>query len=135
MGRLIGPIDGIGWNRLGRLFRPWGRLTHWPARVKMKKYTQTMKTSVLLLLTALCAPAAPADLDALIAAARSAPGEFSADALIRLASVDKLEKARRMELLDQAFQKAPSAQFPYKRHAAPMRQDGSVGYWNRVYSQ
>ena len=79
--------------------------------------------------------AAPGDFDALINAARSAPAEFSADALIRLAALDQIGKERRIELLEQAFQKASGAQQPFKRHAVPMRTDGSAGYWNRVYSQ
>ncbi|HEV3199993.1 MAG TPA: hypothetical protein VGZ73_18945 [Bryobacteraceae bacterium] len=90
----------------------------------------------LLLLLAMSAPAAaPGDLDALIAAARSAPAEFSSDALIRIAALDQIERDRRIELLEQAFQHASGAQQPYKRHATPLRTDGSVGYWNRVYSQ
>ena len=89
-----------------------------------------------LFLFTLSAPrAAPGDLDALIRAARSAPAEFSSDALIRIAALDQIEKNRRIELLEQAFQQASGAQQPYKRHATPLRTDGSVGYWNRVYSQ
>jgi hypothetical protein len=89
-----------------------------------------------LFLFALPAPAAgPGDLDVLVAAARSAPAEFSSDALIRIAALDQIEKDRRIELLEQAFQHAAGAQQPYKRHATPLRTDGSVGYWNRVYSQ
>jgi hypothetical protein len=92
--------------------------------------------SALLSLLTLPAPAAaPADLDALIAAARSAPAEFSSDALIRIAALDQIEKDRRIELLVQAFQRASGAQQPYKRHATPLGTDGSVGYWNRVFSQ
>ena len=84
----------------------------------------------------LCAAAAPpVDIDQLITAALSAPAEFSADALIRIAALDKIEKNRRIELLAQAFERASGAQQAYKRHAVPMRLDGSVGYWNRVYSQ
>jgi hypothetical protein len=78
--------------------------------------------------------AAAPDLDALINAARSAPPEFSADAMIRLAALDQIEKARRIDLLEQAFQRASAAQQPFRRRAAPLRTDGSVGYWNRVYS-
>jgi hypothetical protein len=79
--------------------------------------------------------AATGDLDALISAANAAPAEFSADALIRLAALDQIGKDRRIELLEQAFQKASGAQQPFKRHAVTMRTDGSAGYWNRVYSQ
>ncbi|HTS25292.1 MAG TPA: hypothetical protein VMH81_05425 [Bryobacteraceae bacterium] len=89
----------------------------------------------LILCTATAFAATAADLDALIAAARSVPAEFSADALIRIAALGQLDKDRRIELLEQAFQKASGAQQPFKRHAAPLRTDGSAGYWNRVYSQ
>ena len=90
---------------------------------------------LLVLLSFPVLAASPADVDALIGAARSAPPEFSADALIRIAGVEQLDKNRRIELLAQAFERASSAQQPFKRHAAPLRSDGSPGYWNRVYSQ
>jgi hypothetical protein len=89
----------------------------------------------VILFTLSASGAASGDLDALIAAARSAPAEFSADALIRIAALDQVEKSRKIELLDQAFERAAGAQQSYKRHAAPLRNDGSAGYWNRVYSQ
>jgi hypothetical protein len=38
-------------------------------------------------------------------------------------------------LLEQAFQRASEAQQPYPRHAAPLKLDGSSGYWNRLYKQ
>jgi hypothetical protein len=79
--------------------------------------------------------ATPVDMDGLIAAARSAPAEFSADALLRIADLEQLTKERRIELLKQAFERASGAQQPYKRHAVSMRTDGSASYWNRVYSQ
>ena len=101
-----------------------------------------MKVSSFLLLSSLiwmspagASAATPAELDGLIAAAKSAPAEFSADALIRLADVEQLAKDRRIDLLAQAFERASGAQEPYKRHAASMRTDGSAGYWNRVYGQ
>jgi len=95
-----------------------------------------MKTVALLFLPLLrAAVAAPADLDALIDSARAAPGEFAADAMIRIAGTDKIEKPRKIELLEQAFQRASGAQQPYPRHAAPLRLDGSSSYWNRVYKQ
>jgi hypothetical protein len=104
-----------------------------------------MKVPGYLFLSARCATfflftlsasfAAPGDLDDLIGAARSAPAEFSADALIRIAALETVEKDRRIELLELAFERTSGAQHAYKRHAAPLRNDGSVGYWNRVYSQ
>ncbi|SPE37543.1 conserved exported hypothetical protein [Candidatus Sulfopaludibacter sp. SbA6] len=95
-----------------------------------------MKTLALILLPFLrAAAAAPADIDALIDSARAAPDEFAADAIIRIAGTDKIEKARKIELLEQAFQRAAGAPEPYQRHALPLRLDGSSSYWNRVYKQ
>jgi hypothetical protein len=100
-----------------------------------------MKTSALLLAPFLCAAAAfPAEIDrpdanALIVAAREVPAEFAADAMIRIAATDKLEKPRRIELLEEAFKRAAGAGQPYQRHAVALRLDGSAAYWNRVYKQ
>jgi hypothetical protein len=100
-----------------------------------------MKTLAWILLPlALCAPG-PAleidgpEIDGLIDSARSAPAEFASDALIRIAALDKLEKPRRIELLEQAFQRASGAQQPYKRRAAITRFGGPAGFLNRVNSQ
>src|ERR1039457_2406166 len=95
-----------------------------------------MKTLVVILMPMLCAAAdAPPAIDALLEAARAAPAEFSADAMIRIAALDKLEKTRRIELLEQAFRKASGAQQPYKRHATFVRQGNPSGFLNRVYGQ
>lgn len=93
-----------------------------------------MKTLALILLPIFCAGAAD-DVGALIDAARAAPGEFAADAMIRIAGTDKVEKARKIELLEQAFQRASGAQEAYQRHALPVRLDGSSAYWNRAFKQ
>ncbi len=95
-----------------------------------------MKTLAVILLPMLCAAAdAPAGIDALLDAARAAPAEFAADAMIRIAALDQLEKARRIELLEQAFQRASGAQQPYKRHATFVRPDSPSGFLNRAYGQ
>ena len=95
-----------------------------------------MKTaSVILVLSLRAACAAGSDIDALIESARGAPPEFAADAMIRIAGTDKIEKNRRIELLEQAFERAAGAQEAYPRHALPLRLDGSSTYWNRVYKQ
>lgn len=75
------------------------------------------------------------DINGLIDAARTAPGEFAADALIRIAGTDPVDKSRKIELLESAFAKASEAQLRYPRHAAPLKLDGSSGYWNRLYKQ
>jgi hypothetical protein len=95
-----------------------------------------MKTLAAILLPMLCAAAgAPAGIDALLDAARAAPAEFAADAMIRIAALDQLEKAHRVELLEQAFQKASGAQQPYKRRAAFLRLGSTSGFLNQAYAQ
>jgi len=95
-----------------------------------------MKTLALILLPLVCAAAdAPAGIDALLDAARAAPAEFAADATIRIAALDQLDKARRVELLQQAFRSAAGAQQPYKRHATFMQAGGPSGFLNRAYGQ
>ena len=81
------------------------------------------------------AAAAGPDLDALISSAMTAPGEFGADALLRLASLETLPNARRVELLEQAFERAAAAQQPYKRLGALVRNEGSVQLLNKVHGQ
>jgi hypothetical protein len=92
-----------------------------------------MKTPFLVFLPLFCAGAW--DLDALIEAARSAPAEFSSDALIRIAATDQIPRSRKIELLEQAFQRAAGAQHALKRVSGLLRPDGQAGYWNRVSSQ
>jgi len=79
--------------------------------------------------------ASPSEIETLIESAGSLPAEFAADALIRLASVEQLAQSRRVELLQQAFERAAAAQEPYKRRAAIIRFGGPAGFLNRVYSQ
>jgi hypothetical protein len=74
-------------------------------------------------------------MDALLDAARAAPAEFAADAMIRIAALDQLEKTRRVDLLEQAFRKASGAQQPYKRHATFLRPGSPSGFFNRAYGQ
>lgn len=91
-----------------------------------------LKIILVLLLPAF---AAGADLNPLIDAARTQPPEFAADALIRIAGVESLPPARRVELLGEAFEAARHAQLPLKRHAALARQDGPIRFLNRAYDQ
>src|SRR5215475_13862166 len=88
------------------------------------------------LLPALCFAAAPAsEIESVIDLARSATPEIAADALIRIAALDKLEKKRRIELLDQAFALAAGSPQPYKRRSGLDRNEGPSGYFTRVYGQ
>lgn len=94
-----------------------------------------MKTLAAILVPLVCAAASAPPVDGLIESARAAPAEFAADALIRLAALDQVEKARKIELLQQAFDRAAGAQEPYKRRAAITRFGGPSGFLNRVYGQ
>jgi hypothetical protein len=92
--------------------------------------------AVILLLPCLCpgADVAPS-VDSVIEMARAAPGEFAADALIRLGSLTSLDKPRRVQLLEQAFHRAGEAQEPLKRQSSILKVPGSAGFLNRAYSQ
>jgi len=95
-----------------------------------------MRILAFLLSLSWCAGAASApDLDALVAATRTAPAEFAADVLIRLAALDRVDQSRKIELLDQAFHRAASATQPYKRRSVILRVGSFGPYFNRVYSQ
>jgi hypothetical protein len=89
----------------------------------------------LLFPLVLTAAAIPKELAPAVDMARAAPGEFAADALIRIASVDKLEKSVRIQLLEEAFRRAAEAQQPFKRQAAILKLGGPAGFLQHVYQQ
>src|SRR5205085_2914875 len=65
-------------------------------------------------------PPRPAELEALVVAARALPPEYAADVLLRLVESNKLtERAWQRELLLEAFRTAGGAQQPIKRRIAP----------------
>jgi hypothetical protein len=88
-----------------------------------------MRSARLLLCAMLAAAGAPVvgqdrlprdlQIDTLIADARALPAEFSADALIRLAGLPQVSTATKVELLDEAFQRAHSARDDYRLSARP----------------
>ena len=81
-----------------------------------------MKRFALLLVPAVCwAATTSVTIDELIGMARSPSGEFAAEALIRIAGIDNVEKPRRIALLEEAFGRAGEAQLPYRRRAAITR--------------
>src|SRR5947209_5822965 len=89
-----------------------------------------------LMLPLLCFAAASAPgVDAVVDLARGAPGEFAADAMIRVAALDSVEKKQKIELLEDAFQRAASAQQQYKRRSAVGHLSGASAFLNRVYAQ
>jgi hypothetical protein len=97
---------------------------------------------VLVILAVL--PAAPVlwgesvpgiNIEAAVDLTRGAPPELASDALIRLASLDRLEKNRRIELLNQAFEMAAGSAQNYKRRAAAVQASGPSGFLERAYAQ
>ncbi len=94
-----------------------------------------MKSFLLLLLPLVLAAAIPNELAPVLDMARQAPGEFSADALIRIASTNKLEKAVRVQLLEEAFRRASEAQQPFKRQASILKVGGAAGFLQHAYQQ
>ena len=83
------------------------------------------------------APAAtPApDIVSVLELARKAPGEFAADSLIRLASLDSLDKPKRIALLEEAFRRAGEAKQPLKRRVVITRIAGPARFLARAYGQ
>ena len=75
------------------------------------------------------------DAQPLIDLARSAPAEFAADSLIRVAALPQIPRAKQLELLQQAFEYAGIAQHPYKLQSAVTRMGGSAAFLNRAYLQ
>jgi hypothetical protein len=94
-----------------------------------------MKKLAVTLLLSLCATSVAADIPLLVKSAGALPGEFAADSLIRLAALPGIEPARKIELLQQAFQRAAQAQQPYRRRAALVKMKGPLGFFNKVNDQ
>jgi hypothetical protein len=95
-----------------------------------------MKLPTALFVPLLCAAAvSPKEIDGAIDRARGVPGEFAADVMIRLSSVDNLNKARKIQLLEEAFLRASDAQQPYKRRPANSRLDLPGGFQARAFNQ
>ncbi|HWQ54688.1 MAG TPA: hypothetical protein VN442_13470 [Bryobacteraceae bacterium] len=97
-----------------------------------------MRLAAGLFLLAAWLAAAPqdgVDLDGLIDRARSVPAEFAADALIRLAQSDRVAKAKKPELLEEAFRRATGAQQPLKKRAIPAVRTGAAAFLNRAFAQ
>lgn len=92
--------------------------------------------ALLLLVAALPAAGDDAvDIDALIDRARSAPAEFAADALIRLAQSSRVAKDKKAGLLEEAFRRAAGAQQPLKKRAIPAARTGSPVFLGRAFGQ
>jgi hypothetical protein len=94
-----------------------------------------MKSLIFLLIALNCPAAVPGDVASVVSLARQAPAEFGSDALIRLASLEKLDKASRIELLQEAFRRAGDAQQPLKQRPSILLPGGSGAMEQRAYDQ
>jgi len=95
-----------------------------------------MKTPALFLFPlVLLGAAGSSDSSIVSALARKAPPEFAADAMIRLASSEKLDPRTRVKLLAEAFRRAAAAQHPIKLRASITRTGGTGGFLERAYQQ
>jgi hypothetical protein len=94
-----------------------------------------MKLLLLLLAPVLCAWAADPEIESAISLARSVGGEFASDAFIRIAALDRLPEARRIELLEEAFAAAAHAQQAFRRRPAFAGPGIPAAFYVRVYSQ
>ena len=77
-------------------------------------YNRVVKALVYLLLPIV---SLAGDTQALLDLARSAPAEFAADSLIRIAALPQTPKVKQLDLLQQAFEYGGMAQHPYKSPA------------------
>jgi hypothetical protein len=77
----------------------------------------------------------PAELESLVATARTLPAEFSADALIRLSGIEALERTRRIDLLDEAFHKAAQAEQRFKLRSAITGLPAPVAFQTKANQQ
>src|ERR1019366_7638529 len=94
-----------------------------------------MKPYFLFLIALACPAAIPNEVASVVDMARHVPGEFGADALIRLASIDKLDKASRVDLLEEAFRRAGDAQQPFKQQPSIVLPEGPGGFLQRAFQQ
>lgn len=94
-----------------------------------------MKPFLFFLIPLGCLAAIPNDMATVIDMARQVPGEFAADALIRVAATNKLDQATRVQLLEEAFQRAAEAQQPLKKQPSIMQAGSPAGFLQHVYRQ
>lgn len=89
----------------------------------------------LFLAPCLCAAAEAPSPDLVIGLTRSISGEFAAGALIRLASLESLDKPKRISLLEEAFRRGAESREPLKRRPAITRVPGAAGFLGRAFAQ
>src|SRR5438045_4678815 len=78
-------------------------------------------------------PAGQSSLERLIVDARHAPPEFEADALLRIAVSRALTDRRRLEIMNEAFQRAYGAQGSYRRITYGVPTDSRQGAQAQTY--
>lgn len=99
-------------------------------------YDNLMKNlAVVVLLPCLCLAADTPSPDGIVAMTRAVPGEFAADALLRVAALDSVDRTRKVQWIEQAFQRAVEAQEPLKRQPAITRLPGDSGVMARAFQQ
>lgn len=91
-----------------------------------------MRILALLLLPLVCRAG---EIEPLIDLSRAVPAEFAADSLIRIANLEQTAKARKIELLQEAFERAAAAQHPYKMQSAIAGNGAAAAFLNRAYRQ
>ncbi|HJT89114.1 MAG TPA: hypothetical protein VJ732_14700 [Bryobacteraceae bacterium] len=94
-----------------------------------------MKRILILCLPLMCAAAPQPALDGIIDLARSVPGEFAADAMIRMAGLQSFGKERKVALLEEAFWRATEAEEAYPRQSALASTTEPSRFLNRAYAQ
>jgi hypothetical protein len=104
--------------------------------MRKRAFLGILGVSVAILLSAQekAKPPRPREILDLIGYAQAAPPEFAADALIRIASSDKVaDNAWKRELLEQALALAASAQYKVKRPDSAAGGDNHWGYFSYAF--
>jgi hypothetical protein len=91
--------------------------------------------ALLFPLACLATGSSSTEIESVVDMAHGNPGEFAADALLRIAMLDGLPAARRVSLIEQAFARAAEAQQPYKRRSGLAAQSANAGFLQHAFEQ
>jgi hypothetical protein len=111
-----------------------------PSAVRFLPHATIHRVVRLLPLFALClalraaTPGEKTAIEAALDMARATPGEFAADALLRIAALESLDGAQRAKLIEEAFRRADEAQQPYKRRNAMPNIASNVQFQQRAFA-
>src|SRR5690349_18326982 len=94
-----------------------------------------MKFLCVVLVPLVCAAAIPSEFARDVEMARRTPGEFAADALLRIAATGKVAKIDRIALLEEAFRRAGEAQQRFKRHPGIVKGADGASFLQHAYDQ